>query len=60
MNEQELKDEIQLLKDMLYFSERARDGHYRKLQIALKRVEELEQMKPVVKKAAYLDLDDVE
>ncbi|MGF6951908.1 hypothetical protein QF028_004413 [Neobacillus sp. B4I6] len=43
MNKQELKDEIQLLKDMLFFSERARDGHYCKLQLALKRVEELEE-----------------
>jgi hypothetical protein len=58
MEVQELKDEIQLLKDRLYFSERARDGHYRKLQIALKRIEELEQMQPIIKKAVYADLDD--
>jgi cell division protein FtsB len=42
MNEQDLKDEIENLTDKLYFAERARDGHYRKLQIALKRIEELE------------------
>ena len=44
MSEQELQDEIQLLKDMLFFSERARDGHYCKLQLALKRIKELEQV----------------
>jgi cell division protein FtsB len=43
MNEQDLKDEIENLTDKLYFAERARDGHYYKLQIALKRIEELEQ-----------------
>jgi hypothetical protein len=58
MNEQELRDENENLTDRLYYAERARDGHYHKLQIALKRIEQLQQMQPVIKKAAYLDLDD--
>jgi hypothetical protein len=58
MNEQELRDEIENLTDRLYYAERARDGHYYKLQTALKRIEQLEQMQPVIKKAVYADLDD--
>lgn len=42
MDEQEWRDEIQLLTDKLYYAERARDGHYRNLQKALKRIEQLE------------------
>jgi hypothetical protein len=58
MSEQDLRDEIQLLTDKLFFAERARDGHYHKLQLAIKRIEELEQMQPTLKKAVYADLDD--
>lgn len=42
MNVQEFWDEIENLTDKLYYAERARDGHYQKLQLALKRIEELE------------------
>jgi hypothetical protein len=45
MNGQEMKDDIENLLERLYYAERARDGHYYKLQIALKRIEELEAQK---------------